>query len=101
MAVSIDQMTYGRDATGRKQLIADITKDLNNAKSAFGQLTNINNLVKKYWAGADADKFVKELKAKADAAGKSCTKDVTTVTTALDNDNKNFDAMQNKNAELF
>ena len=96
--VSIDNMTYGRDEAGRKKLIADITKDLNDAKSAFGQINDINTVVKKYWQGADATKYLAQLKEKANAASKSCTKYITTVTNALNSDAKSFAALQDKNA---
>ena len=61
------------------------------------KLTEINNAVKKYWVGADADKFVSQLKSKADAAAKKCENYKTVVETALSNDDKNFRAMQEKN----
>ena len=66
--VSIGNVNYGRSTSGRNTLVTNLKSDLNNAKSAFKQLTDINNAVKKYWAGSDADEFMSKLKSKADAA---------------------------------
>ena len=95
-SVSITNMTYGRSDTGRATLLSNMKGDLNNAKAAFGQLTEINNTVKKYWSGTDADKFLAQLKSKADAAAKKCDSYKSIVETALASDDKKFRAMQDK-----
>ncbi len=94
--VSIGSVDYGRSTTGRTQLVTNLKSDLNKAKSAFKQLTDINNAVKKYWAGADADRFMAQLKTKADAAAKKCDTFKSVVESALATDDKNFRALQDK-----
>ena len=94
--VNITDMTYGRSDIGRATLLSNLKGDLNNAKAAFGQLTEVNNTVRKYWSGTDADKFLAQLKSKADAAAKKCDSYKSIVETALASDDKKFRAMQDK-----
>ncbi len=94
--VSIGSVNYGRSTSGRNQLVTNVKSDLNKAKSAFKQLTDINNAVKKYWAGTDADRFMSQLKAKADAAAKKCDTFKSVVESALAADDKNFRSLQDK-----
>lgn len=103
MALTMDVATYGRDAKGRAKLVADLQADLRNAKAAFtgDQLKNIETIVKKYWSGSDAEKFVSELRSKAEEAGKACTKYSNFIESNLKADAQNFESMQASNASII
>ena len=98
MALNIAQMTYGRDAAGRKRLVTDLKADLAAAKKAFADVAEIKSAVAKYWRGPDATKFMEGFETMSQAAGKACTKFGEYVDNALSADAKNFNTMQNTNA---
>lgn len=100
IAMSTLDKTYARSAAGRKKLVNDLKSDIGRAKAAFTgeKLTDVTNVVKRYWKGADADKFCSELSKKAKDAAKACDKYVTTIEASLNADASSFDKMQQTNA---
>ena len=101
--LSLDALTYGRDAEGRKKLLQDLQADLKAAQNAFvgNELTNVIDTVNKYWLGSDANAFVKDLKEKANEVSKTCGKYSSFIETALTSDATNFEKMQSTNAGMF
>ena len=100
MSVKMADMTYGRNVDGRKKLVSDLSNDIDKAaKKMTGEsLKNVKDVVKKYWSGADANKFISELESKAKNAANKCKKYKEIVESNLTTDAKSFTSFQDKNA---
>jgi hypothetical protein len=59
-STNINNMTYGRDSSGRKKLLTDYQNDIKTAiKTLEDESSKVVLTIRNNWAGADADKFVK------------------------------------------
>lgn len=57
---TMSSLTYGRDSSGRKKLLADYQSDITKAiKVLEDESATVIATVRKNWAGVDADKFIK------------------------------------------
>ncbi len=98
MAVTMTNLAYGRDADGRTKLLNDLKADIGNAKKELtgSNLTAIITAVDNNWSGADAEKFKKELKEKAESLQKSFEAYSAIIESSLTQDATGFAKMQSK-----
>ena len=97
MAVNMSNATYARSTSGRKELVANLTSDLAKAKNAFENIKEIEDEVRKYWVGDDANRFIAKLTSKAKSAGKKCNSYTSVIQKTLTEEDKGFRNMQAAN----
>lgn len=96
MALNMTNATYGRSNAGLKSLIAEYEADINTIiKSLDGNAyTELKKEIKKYWQGADCDKFLAKIDEKINDAKSTVQNYRNTITNALNEDNTEFRKMQ-------
>lgn len=101
--LNINSATYGRDTAGAKKLLAELQKKISTSISALkgSAYTDVVNTVKKYWSGADADKFLSEFANEVTELQTSFKRYNEIIQTAMANDAKGFAGMQETNAGLI
>ena len=99
MAHKITSATYGRSEAGLKTLKSNLQGDCSRMVSALNgaEYTNLVNSIKKYWAGVDADDWLKDLETKT----KTLTSNIKSVSSKaqgyLDQDLASFKSFQARN----
>ena len=96
---TIATATYGRSEMGLRNLKSNLQS---NCSVMIKRLTgdeykNMINTIRTYWAGADADDFVKDLSSSVSNITASIKKVSTTAQSALDADLRGFKSFQAKN----
>lgn len=101
MAISIGTTQFGRDRTAATTLKSNIEKSFNTYSSTIKDISNISSVVKKNWAGADADDFINTLQKKANACVTTNKNSVNRIKSAIDADISNFNKMQTSNTGII
>lgn len=101
MAISIGTTQFGRDNTAATTLKTNIEKAFNTYSNTIKDINDITNVVRKNWAGVDADDFIKTLQAKANACANTNKKSVDKIKSAIDTDISNFAKLQSSNTGII
>ena len=98
--LSISSATYGRDSAGAAKLRTNLLGDIQAARKALkgADYQRVITTVRQNWAGADADKFVKEFKATVNKIYTDFETYGRFIDTALADDKRQFTKMQATNA---
>ena len=97
MALAINEATYGRDAAGRKKLLADFQAEIDKAiKVMETEQTTVIDTVKKYWIGKDADAFIKNFKQNVADMKADFNRRKKDLESVLSSDSKEFEKFQDK-----
>lgn len=85
---TIGTATYARSKSGitqlKNNLIGDLTTVSNNLKTTNSKFTTLKNSIKKNWAGADADAYIKKLESEIESLSKNIAAYQTKIINALD-----------------
>ena len=97
---SYDTATYARSRTGIKKVCSDLQADIKRAgeKITGSEYTKFVGIVRKYWAGADAEKFIESFKRDVHSAKDRMKKISDSVESAFVSDYNQFRLMQHNNA---
>ncbi|MCI8588611.1 MAG: hypothetical protein HFG40_03060 [Bacilli bacterium] len=97
--LTISDATHARSAKGMNVLANDIVADIKLVeKKLFGdEYKNFVNEVKKYWVGADADKFLTNFKKGVDEIQKGFKSWEKIVSTKFEEDKTQFAKFQSSN----
>ncbi len=101
MAISIGSTQFGRDTSGVNKLDGDIGTAFNNYNKVIQDITDIKNVVKKNWAGVDADDFIKTLETKAKGAVQTNKMSVSKIQSAIHRSVSDFNKMQSSNTGII
>lgn len=101
MAISIGTTQYGRDNTAATTLKSSIEKSFNTYSQVIKDISDITNVVRKNWAGVDADDFIKTLQAKANACVNTNKNSVNKIKAAIDTDISNFNKLQSSHTGII
>ncbi len=98
--LTIGNATYGRDTSGKKKLVADLTGDLKKVREELTgkELTTLLDEVSKYWLGKDANEFKSKIKSTISNIDSEIKKISSNLEKSFDTDAKNFSKFQNTNA---
>ena len=98
--LTIGNATYGRDTSGKKKLVADLTGDLKKVREELTgkELTTLLDEIGKYWVGADATEFKSKIKSTISNIDAEIKKISSNLEKSFDTDAKNFSKFQNTNA---
>lgn len=101
MAITIGETKYGRDNTAAATLKSDIEKSFNKYNAVISDITDIINVVRKNWAGVDAEKFISTMELNARISVSTNKTSVNKIKSAIDTDISNFNKMQTSNQGLI
>lgn len=101
MAISIGTTEFGRDDTAAHSLKAKIETSFNTYSKVILSTNIIKDVVRKNWAGVDADDFIKTLDTKATACVNTNKKSVSTIKSAIDRDINNFSKLQSGHTKII
>ena len=92
MTLKMSSVTYGRSKSGQKKILQNLQSDIDRAINYLNgaEYETMIKTIGKYWAGADADKFISELRAMLTADKALFKSYKQTVQRALDADAKYF-----------
>lgn len=99
MALNMSNATYARDKAGRENLIKNLQGDIDRIikKMQGSDYETVIKTVEKYWAGDDADKFIKAFKKSVKDVAKDMALYKAEIANAIKADSKYFAKLQTKN----
>ena len=97
--LTITDTTYGRSTKGINALKNDILADIKIAKDRLNsdEYNNFIKEIKKYWVGADADKFIANFKSSVNSIRNGFASWEKTIIAKFDEDRTQFEKFQSGN----
>ncbi len=101
--LDIKDAEYGRSGGGASLLKRDIYNEMDKLKKLCNDevINNVYPVIKRNWQGADAEAYLKSLDNGINKIKQTIDKQREILVAAVDQDAKDFEAFQNKNANSF